>query len=404
MPAPLAVRPSDTYSPLYFLAAVGAGGVAVSFFMWLMFWVPHPDQPVPVFEDIAAAFATGGIAMQAMIAAAMAAIAAFAAISIRSLIWNLRAMAEWKRSPAFEKFAATNAQSQLMTLPLALAMTINLGFVLGLVFVPGLWSVVEYLFPVAILAFLAVGVLALRTMGAFLGRVLTQGGFNCSANNSFGQVLPAFAFAMTGVGMAAPAALSASPFIAGVSLVLSSFFLITALFIAVLGVILGMRSMMENGAAPETAPTLMIIVPIVTVLGILTLRQGHGVGVHFGGHAEAGANLMYLTQLVSVQVLFLVFGLLILARQGYAQRFLFGRENSAGSYALVCPGVGLAVMLQFWINQGLVGAGLVEKFGPAFWALSALAVASQFAMVWLVLHLNRRHFGAPRSPAAVPAE
>jgi hypothetical protein len=39
------------YSPLYFLASLGAGGLAVTFFMWLMFWVPHPEQPVPIFEN-----------------------------------------------------------------------------------------------------------------------------------------------------------------------------------------------------------------------------------------------------------------------------------------------------------------------------------------------------------------
>ena len=33
------------YSPLYFLASLGAGGLAVTFFMYLMFWVPHPGQP-----------------------------------------------------------------------------------------------------------------------------------------------------------------------------------------------------------------------------------------------------------------------------------------------------------------------------------------------------------------------
>ncbi len=397
-------RPADTYSPLYFLASVGAGGVAVSFFMWLMFWVPHPDQPVPVFEDIAAAWAAGGTAMQAMIALAVAGIAVFAFIAYRSLIWNLGALAAWKRGPAFAGFSRGNAESQLMTLPLALAMAINVGFILGLVFVPGLWGVVEYLFPVALLAFLAVGVLALRIMGRFIGRVLTEGGFNCAANNSFGQMLPAFAFAMTGVGMAAPAALSHNVAIAGTALVLSSFFLVAATAVALVALVLGIRSMMENGANPETAPTLMIVVPLVTVLGILTLRQGHGLGVHFGAHSAPGESLMTLTQFVSIQVLFLLFGLTILARQGYARRFLFGSENSAGSYALVCPGVGLAVMLHFWINNGLVAAGLVEKFGAAFWALTAVALASQAAMVWLVLHLNRRHFGRVERSAVVPAE
>lgn len=397
-------RPSDTYSPLYFLASVGAGGVAVSFFMWLMFWVPHPGRTVPVFEDIAAAFATGGIALQGAIIGAMTGIAVFAFLNFRSLIWNLRALSAWKRTEAFQKFSKTNAQSQLMALPLALAMSINAGFVLGLVFVPGLWNVVEYLFPLAMIAFLAVGYIAFRTMGAFLGRVLGEGGFNCSANNSFGQVLPAFAFAMTGVGLAAPAALSANAAIAGTGLVLSTFFLMTAAIIAIVAVFLGFRSMMENGAAPETAPTLMIVVPLITVLGILMLRQNHGLGVHFGLHPEPGANLALLSKFLSVEILFLMFGALILVKQGYFGRFIFGRENSAGSYALVCPGVAVSVMTHFWLNNGLVASGLVDKFGAVYWAITALAVASQMTMVWLVFHLNRRHFGAPRATAAVPAE
>ena len=32
-------------------------------------------------------------------------------------------------------------------MPLALAMSVNVGFIIGLTFVPGLWNIVEYLFP-----------------------------------------------------------------------------------------------------------------------------------------------------------------------------------------------------------------------------------------------------------------
>ncbi|NYS24697.1 hypothetical protein HUK65_06795 [Rhodobacteraceae bacterium 2376] len=400
----IASRPSDTYSPLYFLAALGAGGLVVTFFMWLMFWIPHPGQPVPLFEDIAAAFASGSLLVQAMIVVAMLGIAGFAVLNIKSLVWNLRRFADWRRTEGYAKFALTNAQSQVLALPLALAMTVNVLFILGMVFVPGLWSVVEVLFPLAMIAFLAIGVLAFRMYGAFLGRVLTEGGFNCAANNNFGQILPAFAFAMVGVGLAAPAALSTVPAVSGLGIVLSTFFLVTAAVIALLAMILGIRSMMENGANPETAPTLMIIVPLITVLGILGLRQSHGLHEHFGAASTAGDALSLLTTYVSVQVLFGLFGLLILARQGYARRFLFGAENSPGSYALVCPGVGFAVMIHFFVNRGLVDAGLVTQFGPVFWAVTAVALAAQVAMIWLVLHLNRRHFGAPKESAAVPAE
>jgi hypothetical protein len=291
-----------------------------------------------------------------------------------------------------------------MALPLALAMSVNGLFIAGLVFVPGLWSVIEYLFPLAIVAFLGIAVLAFRIYGTFLGRVLTEGGFNCAANNSFGQMLPAFAFAMIGVGLAAPAALSSNAAVVGIGLVLSSFFLVTALVIAALGLILGFRSMMENGAAPETAPTLMIVLPLATILGILMLRQDHGLGEALGAHVPAADGFMMLTQLVALQVLFGLLGLMVLKRQGYAQTFLFGARNSAGSYALVCPGVAFAVLVQFWVNKGLVGAGLVAKFGATYWALTAVALVAQLAMVWLVWHLNRRHFGTPRPVVAVPAE
>ena len=397
-------RPSDNYAPLYFLASVGAGGLSVTFFMWLMHWVPHPGRTVPTFEDITAALGAGSVAMQAMILAAMAGIAFFAFLNIKSLVWNLGRYSAWRQSEGFVKFSKTNAQSQLMALPLALGMAVNALFILGLVFVPGLWSVIEYLFPLAVIAFVAIGVLGFRIYGNFLGRVLTEGGFNCAANNNFGQILPAFAFAMIGVGLAAPAALSTVPAVAGLSLVLSSFFFVTSALIAAVALVLGMRAMMENGANAETAPTLLIVVPLLTILGILMLRQNHGLDAVFGAEAVKADTFMLLTKLIAAQVLFGLFGLMILARQGYAKRFLFGAENSPGSYALVCPGVGFAVLMQFFINKGLVEMGLIAKFSPAFWALTAIALVSQFAMVWLVLHLNRRHFGAPRNMAAVPAE
>ncbi|WP_333828088.1 TsoY family (seleno)protein [Pararhodobacter sp.] len=400
----LTSRPSDNYAPLYFLASLGAGGLSVTFFMWLMHWIPHPGRTVPVFEDIAAAFSSGSVLTQGMIVLAMAAIAFFAFLNIRSLIWNLGRYSAWRKSDAYAKFAQTNAQSQIMALPLALGMTVNAAFILGLVFVPGLWSVIEYLFPLAIIAFVAIGVLAFRLYAEFLGRVLTEGGLNMAANNNFGQILPAFAFAMTGVGLAAPAALSSVQATAAIGLMLSGFFFITALVIAAVALVLGVRSMLENGVGVETAPTLMILIPITTILGILLLRQEHGLGEHFAAHAEAAGTMMMLTQMIAFQVLFGILGFFVLARLGYAKRFLFGRDNSAGAYALVCPGVGFAVLMQFWINKGLVGAGLLDKFSAPYWALTAIALISQFAMVWLVFHLNRRHFGAARAAAAVPAE
>lgn len=397
-------RPSDTYSPMYFLASLGAGGLSVTFFMWLMFWVPHPGRTVPVFEDIMAAFQSGTPLVQAMIIAAYIGIATFVVLNIKSLIWNLRAFSQWKHTEAFAKFSKTNAQSQQMAMPLALGMSVNGLFIAGLVFVPGLWSVVEYLFPLAMVAFLAIGYLAFRLYGQFIARIKVEGGFNHAANNSFGQILPAFAFSMIGVGLAAPAAMSTNATVVGISIALSSFFFITAVLIAAVGLVLGIRSMLDHGTNAETAPTLMILIPLMTILGITMLRQNHGLGETFGAHTSSVDTFMLLTKLIAIQVLFGLFGFLILSRHNYARRFIWGRETSVMSYALVCPGVGFTVLMQFFIHKGLVAVGLVDKFSAGYWALIAIALASQLAMVALVFVLNRRHFGAPRGVAAVPAE
>jgi hypothetical protein len=101
---------------------------------------------------------------------------------------------------------------------------------------------------------------------------------------------------------------------------------------------------------------------------------------------------MLLSQYLSAQVLCALLTALVLVRLGYAARFIVGDETSPGSYALVCPGVALAVMLHFWLNRGLVDAGLIDKFSLVYWLISALAVAIQGTTMWLVNRLNQRHF------------
>lgn len=394
----------ERYSPLYFLASVGAGGLVVTFFMYLLYWVPHTGKPVPVFEDIMAHLATASIGAQALTVIAMAAIAYFSYLNIRLLVWNLSEFALFKKSDAYINHQKTNAQTQVKAQALALAMTINVLFMVGLVFVPGLWSVVEYLFPLAILAFLAVGVLAFRNLGQFLSRVLVEGGFDRANNNSFAQLLPAFAFSMIGVGLAAPAAMSTIKITAGISLITSTFFLVTSVILMTIALILGFAAMMKHGAAKETSPTLLIVIPIMTVLGILVVRQDHGLHTLFDGHTSNSDTLMFLTTLISIQFVFALLGIMVLKAQKYFSHYVTGTDKSAGSYALVCPGIGFSVLFQFFINKGLVANGMLDKYSLAYMVLTGVAIASQLAMVWLLFKLNSKHFGAEARQVAVPAE
>jgi len=398
-------RPADAYSPLYFLASLGAGGLTVTFFMYLMFWIAHPGQPVPVFEDITAAFVGGGVTQQAMILASMFGIAIFGVLNLKYLFWNLSAFGRFRKTEAYKKLRNSNGESALLAMPLALAMSVNVGFILGLVFVPGLWNVVEYLFPLAMVAFGLIGWLAFAQIADFLGRVLSKGGlFDVTAHNSFAQLLPAFALSMVAVGFAAPAAMSVTPLTVGASLIISTFFGTAAILYTVVAAITAFNSMLHYGTAKEAAPTLMVVVPIMTVLGIMALRQFHGLHTTFESHTAAADTMMFLTRLLTIQILFAGLGLLVLRRQGYFSDFVFGAKTSPGSYALVCPGVALNVMLHFWINKGLVANGLISEFGAAYFGLSALAIALQIGMIALVITLNRQHFHRSAAPKVVPAE
>ncbi len=398
-------RPADTYSPLYFLASLGAGGLTVTFFMYLMFWVPHKGRPVPLLSDILTVFETGPLTLKFAALIAMLGIAGFAILNVSLLIWNLRAYNAFRQTDAYTTLMTSNGQSATLAMPLAMAMTVNAMFIVGLVFVPGLWGVVEYLFPLAVLAFLGIGALALIQTGNFLGRALTHPeAFSIEGHNSFAQMMPAFALSMVAVGLAAPAAMSHSPAIVGLSLVASTFFAIAAIIYALFAAITGLNAMLTYGTAREAGPTLMVIIPIMTVLGILSLRQTHGLDGLGDGHTAASDTFLFLTRLLSIQLVFLGLGLVVLRRQKYFADFVFGAKTSPGSYALVCPGVALSVLIQFWVNKGLVGAGLLDKFSPAYWALTLITVALQAAMVTLVLRLNRQHFGRPKGHAAVPAE
>lgn len=342
--------------------------------------------------------------MQVAIVIAMVGIAIFAILNVKSLIWNLLAYAEFRKTRGYESLRLSNAESTLLAMPLALAMSVNVGFILGLVFVPQLWSVVEYLFPLAMVAFGLIAVMAFRLIGDFLGRVLAKGGlFDVTAHNSFAQLTPAFAVAMIAVGFSAPAAMSTNPTTVGVALVLSTLLGTIAILYSVIAAITAFGSMLQHGTAREAGPTLMIIVPIVTVLGIMFLRQDHGLHTTFDVHGNPAQTMTFLARLLAIQLAFLGLGAVVLRAQGYFNDFVMGAKTSPGSYALVCPFVALSVMLHFFTNKGLVAAEIITKFDVAYWGMSGLAIVSQVVAIALVLRLNRQHFA--RHPAqAVPAE
>ena len=379
---------SAPYNPLYFLTALGAGGLAVSFFMYIMWMTPHPGQPIPSFNTLAAAFQSGSLPLQALIAMSLLGIVVFGALHVRFLVWNFARYNEWKRTEAAEKLRAGNAETQLMAIPLTLAMTVNVGFIVGAVFVPGLWEIAEYLFPFALAAFAAIGVYGLRLFSDFMGRVLVDGGFHCASNNSLSTMLSVFAFGMIGVGFTAGTAMSHNQITSVVGFIGASFFLVAAVLFGAIFLVMGFRSMMEHRANPETVPTLWIILPFVTVVGIAIYRMKSALEHNFGVEWAAGDRFALLAVLFSVQLVFGLIGYVVMKRARYFEQYVSGEKRSSGAFALICPGVALFVFANFLLNPGLVGLGVMDKFSIAYFVAYIPLIALQVLTIKVYFQLN----------------
>lgn len=380
----------ESYTPLYFLAALGNGGLVVTFFMYLQFMVPHEDYPIATFDAIYPYLTGSTPVISGLIIAAMIGILVFAVRHIWTLVWNIQEYRKFKKTEAYATFHQSNAGVSILAIPLTLAMSINVGFIMGGVFVPGLWNIVEYLFPAALLGFAAVGFYAMKQFTDFFTHRLTNGSFDCSNNNSLSQMIAIFAFAMVGVGFSSAAAMSHQVITATIGAIGAIFFFSQVIVLGVIKLGLGFRAMLEHGINREQSPSLWIVIPILTVVTIGFIRLSHGMHHHFESHSTPADMFLLTTTSVSIQLLFGILGYAVMKRLGYFEHFLNGEGRSAGSYALICPGVALMVLGMFFLNVGLVQSGVIDKFSIAYYILIAPLAFLQIKTIMTVLKIDRR--------------
>ncbi|MDR2736202.1 MAG: hypothetical protein LBB49_01405 [Gracilibacteraceae bacterium] len=383
------------YRPLYFLSALGAGGLMVSVFMYFMFLVPHPDTPMPTFSHLADVFAHGSVLSIVLVSIAIAAIVLLAVLHFILLTVNLRAHFKFRRTEDFQKLLSSNGEVTLMAIPLTLAMTINVLFVGGAIGVPGLWNHVESLFPFSLAGFAAVGIYALAVFGRYLTRIMSSTEFNSEDTNHFSQILPSFTFSMVAVGFAAPAAMSHNITVSALGMVGAFLFASASVIWAMINLPVSMGMILRKGMAKEAGPTLWIGIPILTLLGITFVRVGSGLGHNFlgGVNLSPPLTLVVLGLFLTAQVLMGLLGWSIMHRQRYFSDYVFGDKKSIATYGLACPGVAFCVLSMFFLDWGLVRTEVLVKYTAPHITLVVLAGVVQVVTIALILKLNNRLYG-----------
>jgi hypothetical protein len=394
----------ERYSPLYFLASLGNGGMAIGMFIYLNFMIPHPNTSIITFDGIRPYLTDSSPVITGAILLAMAGILFFAYRHLWLLGWNVWEYTQFRKTAAYTGLVQSNANVTLMAIPLTLGMTVNVIFILGAVFVPGLWGIVEYLFPFSLIFYALTGALAFNIFSRYFTRVIATGSFDCAKNNSFSQMLSIFAFAMVAVGFAAPAAMSQTMLTAAIASFSAIFFASAAILLGIVTFVLAFRAMLEHGVDLEGSASLWVLIPILTLLGITFYRLSHAMHHHFDFHITPAFTFVLLGTFVALQLLFGGLGYSVMKQVGYFKRYLDGEGRSIASYSLICPGVALFVLGMFFVHPGLVQTGVIAKFSLPYYMLVGLLAVVQIKTILTMLQLDRKLLAPERSTPATGAE
>ena len=285
------------------------------------------------------------------------------------LIWNTKQYNLYKKTASYQELINSNSQITLMTLPLTYAMTINVCFVLGAVFVPGLWGIVEFLFPFALIGFMVVGYFALKIFFEYFSRLLIKGDFDFSKNNNLSQMISIFALSMVAVGFAAPGAMSHNLVINSIGIFGALFFAALAMLLMLIKLTIGFKNMFEKGLGLEAAPSVWILIPILTLLGITFIRVSFGLEHNYATPLAKSSLFVFTSTVLSLQIIFGVLGYMVMKKMGYFEKYIHSEDKSSVSFALICPGVAFFVFGMFFVNFGLAFNGIVAKYSIAYFII-----------------------------------
>lgn len=378
------------YTPMYFLASLGSGGLAVSFFLYLNFMIPHEGVEM-VSIDHLLPFIQKGNMISALIVLAMLGTFFFIFKHFELLLWNIKEYKVFKQSGGYDKLKKTNGEVSLMAMPLTFGMSMNAMFVLAALTVPGLYDIIEYIFPIALVCFFIIAFYALKIYIEYFTHMIISGDFDTSANNNFSQLIAIFAFSMLAVGFSGPGAMSSNSVVSSIGIFMAVFFSIIAISLTLLKVIFAMRDILEHGITKETSVSIWIMLPILTLLGITFVRLTFGFYHHIINEHIPTAWLFLLTSSIfSLELIFGAIGFFVMKKMGYFKDYIYGEDKSNISFAIICPGVAFYVFGFFFIMAGLVKNGIITMFSPTFFIMLAILVFVQFKTVRVFFKLESK--------------
>lgn len=386
------------FEVLHILAALGAAGMTASFFFAVNFMTSHPGNVFIDFNTLNAQYLGQTDLLSLFIQLYIVAAVGSAILHFVLLYRWFKGFQKYRLTEEYKQLLNSNKEVQLMAIPLTLTMTMNVFFILGAIFIPGLFDkitllgmemqLIDAMLIGAGLYFSWVLYLALKIFNTYFLR-LTDGKLDFVANSNLSQLLALFAFGMIAVGFGA-LSLSKIPVIALIGTSIASIVLALTIILAMLKFTLGMKSIFENGLQPGATVTLLIPITVIAMIVVGWFRADIGALHAFSGERDTTFHLLLFTIGAGVSIMIGIFGLIAMKKKGFFKK-MNDKELDSSALALICPGFALEVQLVLWLSVGLVFSGVIIHGSTAYFALWIPMLILQWATITFYFKLLKNN-------------
>ncbi len=362
----------ENFSPVIFLAALGAGGIAVMPFAFLQYsltgfkglvtraFLGHGS--LPLSKEIFY-YSLEGIMI------------VFTLIHLSLMILFLRQLASWLKKPGYQTFINDPLKNAGILTPfLALAMTMNVFIGPVRFFIPFFSSNLQSMMLPALITWGVLWTLLMR-MEIKLLKISFIKSFDVS-KISFGWLLHPFTLGMVTVTGTGIAAMAKNPTIAHTAAFMSLVSGSMGFFLFIVKLITIFKSHFAADGLPEKQflPSFLIVVPNLTLYAIAAFRLGHYMNHQFGTHMHTFSQISVVLGYV-FEVWYLIFGLALL--KDYIKKDFFKKEFYVSQWGFVCPFVAFAVLGSFFYG--------VTVQSPVSMAVNIVAMISSVAIYFFLL-------------------
>ncbi len=371
---------NKNFNPIMFLMPLGAGGLAIAFWVFLMFTVSHGAGMVH-FDQVHTDSITAG--QNILYSSVEVAAVVFGLIHFITLFYVLSKFLSWRKTDAYREYLNDPLRNNaIMIVFLAIDMAFNVVFALGNHFIFKNGDLFQLVMLPALIAWFVLFVISMYFSIKILSIMFTKE-FDMNKMH-FGFLAHPFSLVMIAVTGFGIAAFSGDFVIASVAFFLALMPLLVAMLLTLIkGVTMFQHHMRNNLPDRNFLPSTLMIMPIIMLIFLSLSRIGHYFHTHLG--VEVGQMYFVFVTLIPFVFLnwYVIFGLVLI--KNYFVNF---KEFDVTQWAFICPVASYAV-IGYFANASWLGAGTFLIWNFYLLAITILGAALYFYLLFKQIKANK---------------